>query len=415
MKLKLRNIGIIEEADIKIDGISLIAGQNDTGKSTIGKIIYSVIKGFNQDINTFEEENSRMKFLYYQDIIKELSKYDEINLTSYSTKIINEEWIESIKKLVHNLILDEEVKQPLSQKIFFLQNIVNKKFNTINQKNEEIEKWLKEEFQVFYNVFSNSKLDRVLSKIEIEDLHGKATIQQKYPESNYLFTDLDNNLELYFKDVYYIESPMALDSNLQRFVGKNTFAFLNRSRQEELIKALANYNKQIILNNDSSEILNKIELIINGEITVDLFDGVNFKRNNINIAIKNTAVGIKSFGIIQLLLKNNRINNRTLLIIDEPEVHLHPTWQVKYAEILVLLSKELEIPILLTSHSPYFIEAIEGFSKKYKFEKSTNFYFAKKEEDGLSSKILDVSNDITPILDSISEAFYKIQDINDED
>ena len=104
----------------------------------------------------------------------------------------------------------------------------------------------------------------------------------------------------------------------------------------------------------------------------------------------------------------------SLLIIDEPEVHLHPTWQVKFAEILVRLSQEFAIPIVLTSHSPYFIEALEAYTKKYKYEDSTNFYFAEKNEDGLSSNIIDVTKNILPILKSISEAFYIIQDINDE-
>lgn len=114
------------------------------------------------------------------------------------------------------------------------------------------------------------------------------------------------------------------------------------------------------------------------------------------------------------MFRKGKLNSNTLLIIDEPEVHLHPTWQVKYAEILVLLSKEFAIPIVLTSHSPYFIEALEAYSKKYNYESSTNFYFAKKNEDGLSSKIVDVTENISPILSSISEAFYTIQDLNDE-
>ena len=195
--------------------------------------------------------------------------------------------------------------------------------------------------------------------------------------------------------------------------GKDNFKIFNRIRQEELAKSLSNPLSSNSL--DYSEIYSKITKIINGEITVDLLNGVRYKKNNQDIAIRNTALGIKSFGIIQLLLKNNRLNNRSLLIIDEPEVHLHPTWQVKYAEILVALSKEFDIPMVLTSHSPYFIEALERFSKKYKYEKSTNFYFADKVKDGLSSIIVDVTQNITPILSSISDAFYTIQDINDED
>ena len=141
--------------------------------------------------------------------------------------------------------------------------------------------------------------------------------------------------------------------------------------------------------------------------------------HSINYLLRNLLFGlgffaVLYFGLYPLLLKNNQLNSRTLLIIDEPEIHLHPNWQVLYAEILVLLSKKLEIPILLTSHSPYFIEALKAFSEKYEFEEKTNFYFSQKSKDNLSAKIIDVSNDISPILMSISEAYFKISDIENE-
>lgn len=40
MKICLKNIGKIKEADIELDGITIIAGDNNTGKSTIGKSVY---------------------------------------------------------------------------------------------------------------------------------------------------------------------------------------------------------------------------------------------------------------------------------------------------------------------------------------------------------------------------------------
>jgi len=72
---------------------------------------------------------------------------------------------------------------------------------------------------------------------------------------------------------------------------------------------------------------------------------------------------------------------------------------------------KLEIPILLTSHSPYFIEALKAYSQKYKYANKTKFYFTRKSDDGLQSSIIDVSDDISPILISISEAHFKISDI----
>jgi len=44
MTLELKNIGMIKEANVKIDGLTVIAGENDTGKSTLGKVLYALIR-----------------------------------------------------------------------------------------------------------------------------------------------------------------------------------------------------------------------------------------------------------------------------------------------------------------------------------------------------------------------------------
>ena len=63
------------------------------------------------------------------------------------------------------------------------------------------------------------------------------------------------------------------------------------------------------------------------------------------------------------------------LIMDEPEVHLHQEWQVKLAQILVLLVKDLNVNLFINSHSHQFIEAIEVYSIKYGLRDETNFLF----------------------------------------
>ena len=41
MRIKVGNIGRVAEADIEINGIAVIAGENGTGKSTVGKALYA--------------------------------------------------------------------------------------------------------------------------------------------------------------------------------------------------------------------------------------------------------------------------------------------------------------------------------------------------------------------------------------
>ena len=44
MELKIQNVNIIKSADIKLNGLTVIVGENDSGKSTVGRVLFSVIK-----------------------------------------------------------------------------------------------------------------------------------------------------------------------------------------------------------------------------------------------------------------------------------------------------------------------------------------------------------------------------------
>ena len=46
MRLKIDNFAKIKHVEITIDGITVIAGENNTGKSTIGKVLYSAFNAF---------------------------------------------------------------------------------------------------------------------------------------------------------------------------------------------------------------------------------------------------------------------------------------------------------------------------------------------------------------------------------
>ena len=63
MKLSIKNFAKILEADIDIDGITIIAGNNNTGKSTVGKVLDSV---FNASRSIDEKmKNARLDYLAY--------------------------------------------------------------------------------------------------------------------------------------------------------------------------------------------------------------------------------------------------------------------------------------------------------------------------------------------------------------
>ena len=51
MKLSIRKLAKIKEADIEIDGITVICGNNNTGKSTVGKALFAI---FESTLNIYD-------------------------------------------------------------------------------------------------------------------------------------------------------------------------------------------------------------------------------------------------------------------------------------------------------------------------------------------------------------------------
>lgn len=82
------------------------------------------------------------------------------------------------------------------------------------------------------------------------------------------------------------------------------------------------------------------------EIKVDV-------RDDLRIDLYNASSSIKQLAPLLLYLRYQAAPNQ-LLIIDEPEMNLHPEGQAKLLEALAILVN-LGVHVLITTHSPYFM------------------------------------------------------------
>jgi hypothetical protein len=76
-------------------------------------------------------------------------------------------------------------------------------------------------------------------------------------------------------------------------------------------------------------------------------------RDDLDIDLYNASSSIKQLAPLLLYLRYRAARGQTL-IIDEPEMNLHPEAQAKLLEALAMLAN-LGVRILLTTHSPYFM------------------------------------------------------------
>jgi len=115
----------------------------------------------------------------------------------------------------------------------------------------------------------------------------------------------------------------------------------------------------------------------------------------------------KGNDLLKKLIENGTIEPNSPVILDEPEVHLHPEWQLVLAEIIVLLQKYMNLNFLINSHSPYFVRAIEVYSLKYAIDSKTKYYLAKIQND--LSEFEDVTGNVSEIYKILAEPLQKIE------
>jgi len=364
-------IGAIENADVKFDGLTVIAGENDTGKSTVGKLVFAVIKAisrYEQDLEVGKEQNTiRAIESLYRELRRSVGNFEEIKHDFLPNSLAKE-----LKPfLVRQSPLD---------------------------KSEVIKRALTRAFaSEFHLEFTPQNTNRKTFLSFTENAYKLFTIKG----NNNKITDFSIHDEILpFEDVTFVESGIILQ--LHDTIARTKTLFEEADTVEkweyghgislhikDIVRKIGKAKVSIWFNTEKKEtkLLKEIEKLIGGKWDYDIqADDFTFSSKNKNayqnFRTNNTASGIKSFGIIQLLLLAEILNNRSLLIIDEPETHLHPKWQVEYAKIICLLVKH-EIPVLLTSHSPYLIQALRHYSQGFGIERFTNYYLAERNDNGL--------------------------------
>ncbi len=97
-----------------------------------------------------------------------------------------------------------------------------------------------------------------------------------------------------------------------------------------------------------------LEDIIGGRLEYDVERSEwKFKNGKYKYDLSLTSEGIKKLSILDLLLGNHYLTNKSVIIIDEVEANLHPEMIHRFLEIIVMLAKA-GIQFFLSTHS-YFV------------------------------------------------------------
>ncbi|WP_157150162.1 AAA family ATPase [Brachyspira sp. SAP_772] len=418
MKLKISNFAKIEEADIKIDGITVICGDNDTGKSTIGKILFSIFNHDNFKKFIIEED---LKYKIFN-ILKKLNIKNRFGVPIFIPKdspIIDKiyRYVNDLSEKVSSKGLINILKNTIEKQYIILvdddtfDEIAKNILDIISTKNSKLMFEIMTDY--FRNIFEN-QINNLFNKnsnaeLELEIKKQKMNIEFKNDECVKFETDFN-----IIHNAFYIDNPFIVN-----YINSNidTDNFILKKTIDDFF---TNDNKNVFDSVKNKEILEKVYDVLNSIINAKIVNKdddfyLHYNENDIEIKLRNLSAGLKSFVIIKRLLENGSLNEKDVLILDEPEIHLHPKWQLIYAELIVLLQKYFNLTITITTHSHYFLEAINRFSKRHNIDERVNFYITEFADNKCNVVFKNVNDNLDIIYEKMFEPLQILKNMRDEE
>ncbi len=366
MRITVKNLGVIKKAEIDTSKkLTVFCGPNSTGKTYLAYIIYAIYRNKNIfKLKSFSEAkdafNKHIKIKLKKEYIDELLS----KIADYCKKSIGE---------IFGISEENENK-------FFKQFVIN-----ISISNEEYQNIIEKEYYVNWNgesltlKYNNIEyLNPLNNKIDIqEDLLWCLMLKSLIFQDTYMFP-VERNSIYTFKTELSLSRNQLLDTILDKKanISKITDLLGQRSRRYPLAikdnlyiaNDLENVQKY---KSELYKLTNELEdKLLQGKIVINPNGEVEYKtRNGVYLPIGISSSIVKTLSSLIVALKY-QVNYGDLLIIDEPEMNLHPDNQILLARIFAMIANS-GVKLLISTHSDYIIREINnlvmlsGLSENY--------------------------------------------------
>lgn len=370
MRFVLKDVGPFPEAEIKIDGLTVISGLNGTGKSTLLKTIYSILEG------SWNLED-KLRDDVFDCIVELMRRYvPEDRRFSWDRS----ELIECVSVLRDRVESMNDYDKALFGRIELA--IAGEIDSTFHER--ALYEAILDEFVSTEQVIRHSKR---VTEARVEMEHNSRSRSLVIRDRGIVWTGDYADLP----GVTYYDCPSVMDGEggASR-VGhrRNLHESLCRDHDDNIIRG--------VVNDEVSKRFDElVSTIVPGSFSRQgLWYQYTDENGNV-FELQNIAAGMKVFSMLKILMEKGFLNGGTVLLLDEPESNLHPKWIDVLGDVIAILSRDLCTRVILTTNSPQLLMAVG--SSVGGFREKVRHYNIRTGEDG-TSVIEDIGDRIGPTM-----------------
>ncbi len=400
LELKVQNFGPIDEATIQVGRFTVFAGPNNTGKTFVAKMLYSMLGTINAnpalvffeahvdliyrglDLNrdfgaTGERARSGLRSALQKidSILREatsssVSQNEFDVLKSVQPRIIAE--IEAMKTHFQTLKNNIEKEEDHSE-VLQLHGLLKDSIDNLDKvfSDEELAIYSGWALKFHQNVSGNFQVSDISQLKGVSDsllsfkVQGLGSLEeanqfgfrpdlqivqnpQSFPKAFYLES------QLYWKLKNPLES-IKLDSSPSSWASLNGVP----SYFYDVVVALRRQR----IDHPFAEIHKGLHNAIGGKIVLSEAGDLEFQTSGRSLPLSLTSAGVANMGMLALLIERGALEPDSFLFIDEPEANLHPAWQVEMAEFLFELARQ-GVHVVVSTHSMTILKWLEVHLKK---------------------------------------------------
>lgn len=454
LNIQIQELGKIEDLNLNIKPLTVIAGENSSGKTFATKSIYCVLEALNQNhlLGAFREQAEtfiRLVNRYESSLMPKLTKVDEefiaylndsfvpiandvtrclssINLLDHSKLkgVLTEqnEQLELLKEYIDGYLSKPNATKKTENSTHLVEEasatlkLINETLaNSEKTISDYIAKILTYNFKANYQVTrlselvnSNKKSD---SKIKIENI-GELVFAHN-DEISFKFEEQALHQIQKIEQVVFIDSPVYL--RIREGLRSSQPKYLRYQNRElkgypEYIDNLYDYVDRKHMDSPEEEFMTlskDLQKIISGKLIINKTGEIHYHDElGEPTPLSLAATGVSNLGLIDLLIRNHVIKAGSFLIIDEPEAHIHPKWQVLLMEVLYRMA-QAGVNVIIATHSLDMLKKLQLIVKQNPDEANATVSAHRMPQSSLD-KDASLLEKIEESLSDLSTPFYEM-------